>query len=442
MLTFYRQKSNGVNMNYFDEYIKATSELIKINSVESAPIDNKPFGVGVDDCLRKALSIAEELGFKTFYGNGYYGYAEIGEGEEMLGILGHLDTVPIGNDWDIPALGGDIIGEYLCGRGVLDDKGPILATLFATKELVDNGFVPNKRIRIIFGCDEESGWECINKYCECEEIPTIAFTPDGDFPVINCEKGVAYFNVHMKKPSYLFDIQGGERANMVMDKVTCTISNDFASILPKDNEYGVIIEGNTLTAIGKSAHGSSPHLGDNALWKIVKFLGGYDSNAKNIANIICNTDGSNYGIQCEDEISGKLTINVGTITSDSEGITFSLDIRHPLCITREQLFEKLTHTFANGTVEYGFFHNPLYIEPTHPLCTSLLKAYESVTGEKLQPITIGGGTYARALPVAVAFGPIFPNQESTIHQKNERAKISDLQKMYNIYLKAIEELAK
>lgn len=431
-------------MNYFDEYLKATSELIKINSVESKSIDGKPFGIGVDDCLRKALRIAENLGFKTYYGNGYYGWAEIGNGEELLGILGHLDTVPFGNDWDIPALSGEIIDGYLCGRGVLDDKGPIMATLFATKQLVDNGFVPNKRIRIIFGCDEESGWLCIDKYCELEEIPTIAFTPDGDFPVINCEKGVAYFSVHMKKPSYLLSINGGERANMVMDKVVCVVNNEMAKTLQsyQNTDKNVIIDGNTITAYGKSAHGSSPQIGDNAFWKILRLFGNYDRNAKNLADIICNTDGSGYNIKCEDKISGKLTINVGTITSDSEGITFSLDIRHPLCITREQLFEKLTKTFSNGTVEYGFFHNPLYIAPDHPLCTSLLEAYESVTGEKLQPITIGGGTYARALPTAVAFGPIFPNQESTIHQKNERAKVTDLQKMYDIYVKAIELLAK
>lgn len=429
-------------MKYFNDYIKATSELIKINSVESNKIDGKPFGIGVDDCLKKALSIAENLGFKTFYGNGYYGYAEIGEGEELLGILGHLDTVPIGNDWSLPALGGDIIDGYLCGRGVLDDKGPIMATLFATKELIDNGFIPNKRIRIIFGCDEESGWECIDKYCELEEPPTIAFTPDGDFPVINCEKGVAYFNVHMKKPRYVLEVNGGERANMVMDKVICKVSDEMAVMLQANNEYDITIDGNTLTATGKSAHGSSPQLGDNAFWKLLKYLAHYDVNAKNLANIICNTDGSDFGIKCEDEISGKLTINVGTISSDSEGITFSLDIRHPLCITREQLFEKLCKTFSNGTVEYGFFHNPLYIAPDHPLCTKLLNAYEKVTGEKLQPITIGGGTYARALPTAVAFGPIFPNQESTIHQKNERAKLTDLEKMYQIYYEAIKALAK
>lgn len=428
-------------MNYFEEYIKATSDIIKINSVETNKLGNCPFGVGVDDCLKKTLQIAQDLGFKTFYGDGYYGYAEIGEGEQMLGILGHLDTVPIGSDWTIPALGGDIIDGYLCGRGVLDDKGPILATLFATKELVDNGFIPNKRIRIIFGCDEESGWQCIDSYCEKEEIPTIAFTPDGDFPVINCEKGVAYFSVHIKKPGYLLEINGGERANMVMDKVVCKVTDEMAKNLQQFITEDIKIEGNTITAIGKSAHGSSPQLGDNAFWKLLKLFANLDSGAEKLVNIVCNTDGSGYDIACEDKVSGKLTVNIGTISSDSEGITFSLDIRHPLCITREQLFEKLCNTFSNGVVEYGFFHNPLYIAPDHPLCTQLLDAYEQVTGERLEPITIGGGTYARALPVAVAFGPIFPDQESTIHQKNERAKIADLQKMYNIYKVAIKNLA-
>lgn len=429
-------------MNYFDKYIAATGALIKINSVEAPAVSNKPFGVGVDDCLQKALEIAQNLGFRTFYGDGYYGWAEIGEGEEMLGILGHLDTVPLGADWDFPALSGEIIDGCLCGRGVLDDKGPIMATLFATKQLLDNGFVPNKRIRIIFGCDEESGWQCIDKYCEREEIPTIAFTPDGDFPVINCEKGVAYFDVHIKKPKYVQHISGGERANMVMDSVQCVVTDEMAEALRSMQLKGVTLDGNILTAKGKSAHGSSPHLGDNALWKIVKTFAQIDEAAKKISEIICNTDGSGYGIAASDEISGNLTINIGTISSDNANINFSLDIRHPLSLTREELFEKLCRVFGADKVEYGFFHNPLYIAPDHPLCQKLLDAYAQVTGDKLQPITIGGGTYARALPVAVAFGPIFPDQQSTIHQKNERAKLSDLEKMYNIYVKAIEALAK
>lgn len=435
-------------MTYFDEFLLNAKKIIKINSVEASATDGYPFGKGVDDCLKTTLQIAKDLGFKTFYGDGYYGYAEIGEGKEMLGILGHLDTVPIGSDWDIPPLGGDIIDGKLCGRGVLDDKGPILATLFATKQLIDEGFIPNKRIRIIFGCDEESGWECINRYCEKEEIPTIAFTPDGDFPVINCEKGVAYFNVILKKPDYIQSIFGGERANMVMDKCQAKIDlnkiDKLAKLLPNPSQYGVSLNEDIVTATGISAHGSQPYLGDNAFWKLLKYFASFDANfAQKLEKIVCNTDGDGFGIQCSDDISGDLTINIGTISSDCNSIQFSLDIRYPLSITREKLFEALTKTFdifECSQVEYGFFHNPLYIAPDHPLCKKLLQAYADVTGEYLTPITIGGGTYARALPVAVAFGPIFPNQVSTIHQKNESAKLEDLQKMYNIYLTAIKLL--
>ena len=429
-------------MDYFDNFITATQSLIRINSVEASPLEGMPFGRGVHDALVTTLALADGLGFRTFFGDGYYGYAEIGEGEEMLGILGHLDTVPIGEDWTVPALGGDIIDGELCGRGVLDDKGPILATLFAVKQLIESGLTPNKRIRLIFGTDEESGWQCIDKYVEKEEIPTIAFTPDGDFPVINCEKGVSYFNVTCHKPSCIKSIIGGDRANMVMD--FAKVELDDKSILSRvaDANGDVTIDGDFVIARGVSAHGSTPQHGTNALWKLLSVLSDCDCTwATKLSTIITNTDGTGYNIDCSDEISGDLTINVGTIMSDSDSITLSLDIRHPLCITRDELHEKLTKTFVGDHVEKGFFHNPLYIAPDHPLCKSLLDAYAEVTGDVLEPITIGGGTYARALPVAVAFGPIFPEQVSTIHQRDERCKVTDLRRMYDIYLVAIRNLA-
>ncbi len=429
-------------MDYFDKFITATQSAIRINSVEAEPLEGMPFGKGVNDVLLFTLDLAKSLGFSVFNGDGYYGYAEIGEGVEMLGILGHLDTVPIGADWSVPALGGDIIDGVLYGRGILDDKGPIIATLFAVKELVESGLVPNKRIRLIFGTDEESGWQCIDKYVENEELPTIAFTPDGDFPVINCEKAVSYFDVTCHKPSYITSITGGDRPNMVMDNVRAEISdNDILSALSA-NACDIEIAENVVSSTGVSAHGSTPEHGTNALWKLLKALSIVDTSwATTMNNIVTNTDGSGYNIACEDEISGHLTINVGTIKSDTDSITFSLDIRHPLCITRDEVYEKLLVTFDGYHVEKGFFHDPLYIAPDHPLCKSLIDAYAEVTGDLLEPITIGGGTYARALPVAVAFGPIFPGQESTIHQRNERCKVSDLRLMYDIYLLAIKKLA-
>ena len=428
-------------MRQFDNYIESLQKLIKINSVESPRVDNMPFGSGVYEALSYTLSIAEDLGFRTYNGDGYYGYAEIGEGEEMLGILGHLDTVPIGNDWTVPALSGDIINGELCGRGVLDDKGPILATLYAVAELYKSGYAPKMRVRIIFGCDEESGWECIDKYVENEEIPTIAFSPDGDFPVINTEKGVAYYSVSINKPQIIKSIKGGNRPNMVMDYVECEL-NDY-EVLEKleKNISDIEIVDSKIIMRGISAHGSTPQKGENALLKLFNILSIYSEEIASLLRIIDNTNGEGYGIKCEDEISGKLTINIGTISSDKDKMTFSLDIRYPLCTNRDSIYSTLSKTFGHNKVEAGFYHEPLHISKDHTLVKTLLDSYCEVTGDRLEPIAIGGATYARALPTAVAFGPIFPGQESTIHQKNERAKLTDLEKMYDIYLVAIKKLA-
>lgn len=428
-------------MSIFDDFIKASAKLISIKSVEESPLPDMPFGKGVADALDTALDYAEKLGFRIKNGDGYYGYAEIGEGNEMIAALGHLDTVPIGNGWTIPPLDGAIIDGYLCGRGVLDDKVPILACLFATYELIQEGKKPNKRIRIIFGCDEESGWQCMERYLQNEELPTMAFTPDSDFPVINCEKGVVYYDIVMPKPDYIKSINGGDRPNMVMDKVVAELYSDIITNNDILTKYGIEKKGNILTACGVSAHGSSPFIGDNAFWKLVKFFAeNYGGEWSKLSKIVLNTDGSGYNLKLHDDISGDLTINIGTIYTSDNDIHFSLDIRYPISYNKEYITEVLVKTFDEYKVRQGFYHNPLYVPPNHELCRILLDAYEQITGEKSEPITIGGGTYARALPTAVAFGPVFPNQESTIHQKDERAKISDLKKMYDIYKVAICKL--
>lgn len=425
--------------NLFRDYLTATSKMIAINSVEAQACENAPFGKGVADALSYALALSKTLGFKVVNGDNYYGYAEVGEGE-LFGMLGHLDTVPIGNDWSVPPLEGLILDDKLYGRGILDDKGPILACLFATAELLYEGKKPKKRIRIIYGCDEESGWQCMDKYLENEEIPTLAFTPDGDFPVINCEKGIVYYDIYFNKPAFVKSIKGGSAPNMVMDSVTVTLDS-LSDDLGKDcRDAGFETVGNSITAKGKSAHGSTPQKGDNALHKLVKVLAKHYEEFARLENIICNTDGSGYNIKLSDAVSGDLSVNLGMINSDDWNVHFSLDVRYPVTYTRDQITGLIQNELKDMRVNPGFYHDPLHIDPDHPLLVSLLGAYEKVTGEKLRPITIGGGTYARALPTAVAFGPIFPNQISTIHQKDEYAEISDLKKMYAIYKEAIQRL--
>lgn len=432
-------------MDLFNDFILEAQNILKIHSVEMPAEQNAPFGMGVRECLNRVLNTANKLGFSVKDGDGYYGYAEVGRGDKMFAMLGHLDTVPLGSDWTVPPLEARIVDGVLYGRGVLDDKVPILACLYATAELISEGFTPNKRIRIIFGCDEETGWLCMNKYVSNEELPSAAFTPDSDFPVINCEKGVAHYNITMHMPRGVASIKGGERVNMVMDR--CVVEFEKATDADKAREYAankalaIEFKDNTMTAMGVSAHGSTPHKGQNALWTALDVLSAIIGGEWNsLKYLFSSHDGAPLGIACSDTESGNLTINIGTISSSNEMITMEADVRYPISKDKNVILSAIRNSINNSTVTIGGEHDPLYIAPESKLVATLLDAYTEVTGKNAEPISIGGATYARAMPNTVAFGPIFPGEESTIHQRNERESIDNLRKMYNIYKAAIRKL--
>lgn len=432
-------------MDLFNDFILEAQNILKIHSVEMPAEPNAPFGIGVRDCLDKVLNIAAKLGFSIKDGDGYYGYAEVGSGDKMFAMLGHLDTVPLGSDWTVPPLEARIVNGVLYGRGVLDDKVPILACLYATAELIGEGLAPNKRIRVIFGCDEETGWLCMNKYVANEELPNAAFTPDSDFPVINCEKGVAHYNIAIQMPHGVASIIGGERVNMVMDR--CIVKFENTTDVDKAREYAankalaIEFNGNTMTALGISAHGSTPYKGNNALWTALDVLSEiFGGEWKTLKNLLCSHDGAPLGIACSDTASGDLTINIGTINTVNGMIEMEADVRYPISKDKNVILSAIRSSISNSTVTIGGEHDPLYIAPDSDLVATLLNAYTEVTGETVNPISIGGATYARAMPNTVAFGPIFPGEESTIHQRNERESIDNLRKMYNIYKAAIRKL--
>lgn len=431
-------------MELFNEFLNSAKRLIAIDSVESTPSENAPFGKGVAQCLTEALNIAKGLGFATINGDGYYGYAEVGEGRDLFGILGHLDVVPYDNTWSVPPLSGDIVDDYMYGRGMQDDKVPMLMCLYAVAELLKSGLTPTKRIRVIFGCNEESGWKCMDRYVKREELPTMGFTPDSDFPVINCEKGVAHYSVILPAPQGVTEFKGGERANMVMDNcliTLCEIDDKTREIAQKS---GLIVENNTIIAKGRSAHGSTPNKGDSALNKIFKVMA--DSRGgewQRLFNILAPTDGSGMGIADKDNISGALTANVGTVRFVDGEIVFDIDVRYPINGDRDKIAIQMHKSFGNTSkIDINFYHDPLFVPKDSELVNALLDSYNEVTGENAQPISIGGATYARAMPsgTCVAFGPIFPNEESTIHGRDERASIESMRKAYQIYLKAIKKL--
>lgn len=263
-----------------DQIINSTCELIKIPSVNSPSSDAyKPFGNACNDALEYVLGLAHSLGFRTKNVDGYCGYVEFGDGNELMGIIGHLDVVPEGENWTYPPFSATISNNKIYGRGAIDDKGPVIASLYAMKAVMDN-FKINKRVRLILGLNEEMDWKCINYYKEHEEIPSFGFSPDADFPCIYAEK--ALLNVHLTQDYFSNDkitinsIDYGNNAMNVVPKFCLVKLNVDNSINIETcihnleqivNNYGYSIEISkdddnyiTLTSSGVSSHSAHPDL--------------------------------------------------------------------------------------------------------------------------------------------------------------------------------------
>lgn len=421
----------------FDSAITALRKLVATDSVQSEPCGESPFGKGVARCLKLVADDARSRGFRVGEGDGYYVFAETGEGE-LFGILGHLDTMPFGSGWSADPL-GEIKDGVFYGRGVLDDKGPMTLAYYAVLSLLAEGKKPTRRIRFIWGGNEESGWKCIERYLQNEEVPAEGISPDADFPVINCEKGVAHIRLTFAKPEGVVSVRGGERVNVVMPECCAELKGEC------DGDEDTVAEkmdgATVLRATGKAAHGSTPDKGDNAGWKILRALarnvgGGWTR----LATLLCDYTGEGLGIDCRDEKSGALTCNMGIIDTDTENLYVTFDVRHPVEVTRSEIVAKLQSLPEVKSAEVVAFHDPLYVAPDDKLVKALLAAYNECTGENAGPIAIGGATYARALPKAVAFGPIFSGEESTIHMPDERESLDNLRRCYEIYRSAFSKL--
>ena len=458
-----------------NEIIKATQELVQIRSLESEPEPGAPFGMEMKKCLDKALKICSSLGMRTENFGGYAGHAEYGEGDEIVGILAHVDVVPEGSGWSYDPYGGEIADGKIFGRGTIDDKGPAIAVIYALKAVMDSGVKFNRRVRIIIGCDEESGrWSCMKHYFKHAEIPVCGFSPDAVFPIINSEMGILIFNLEKefkqdKESSCgglrIKRIQGGNKVNMVPDYCECEleIQKDFAERIQKTAEYmkdkligkiEYVIDGNKciIKSYGLSAHGSTPEKGINAISNLISFISKLPLCTSEVTEYInfidthigTEIDGESFGVAMSDEVSGKLILNLGTIDMTDEKASAGINIRYPVTKKGDDVYDiiKGKASRAGIAVAEGAGKDPLYVPSDNFMIKTLQKVYEEVTGERAELISISGGTYARAIKNAVAFGPLFPGKEETAHQKDEYIEIEDLIKNTNIFTKAIYELVK
>ncbi|MBC7766312.1 MAG: M20 family metallopeptidase [Hyphomonadaceae bacterium] len=407
--------------------IAETQAIIRISSVKQPPVENAPFGVGVASALSYMLTSGERMGFRTKNIDGYCGYIEFGEGSEMVGILAHIDVVPEGDCWDFPPFGGEVHDGKIYGRGAIDDKGPAVSSLFAMKAVMDSGVKLSKRVRLILGGDEESGSACMARYVQTEELPTLGFTPDSDYPVTHAEKGIYHCRFDCALPANTppLMLSAGSRPNIVPAK--CTAAFD----------------GQAYEAIGKSAHASKPSLGDNALVKLCKQL--HDKCTHPFLSLMqIASDAEGLGIAMQDEVSGSLTYNPAIATVDAHTASLTVDIRYPVTCDSDALLKQIENKLApfGFTVTILHHHTPLYVPKSHPLVQTLMQVYTDMTGLQGEPIAIGGGTYARTMPNIVAFGAVFPGEIAPMHECNEYININSLILNTKIFAQAIVSLAK
>ena len=417
--------------NYLDQAVKAISESIKFDSSLSEPLEGAPFGKGAADCLAHFLNLAESLGFETVNYDGYIGEVTFGEGEEEFAILAHLDVVPAGSGWTKPPFRGLVENGRIWGRGAMDDKGPAVAALFALKKLKDEGFVPKKKIKLILGLNEECGWKCIEHYNKVAHMPDEGFSPDANFPVIYAEKGILHIRADFPVEKNLFSsLTGGERVNMVCDY--CEAIPLFPADPQKAKRLGLEIADGKLISKGKSAHGSTPEEGVNAILPMLEYFG--------LQRILDCLFEDIYELKALKDETGTLTLSPDVISYKDGVLSVLVDIRYPATLPLSAVTEKLDRFGVK--IETVSFQKPLFLDKNNFLVKTLQKVYDDYTGENHEPIAIGGGTYARALKCGVAFGPEIEGEEVTIHQINEYITIDRVKLMLEIYSEAVRQLTK
>lgn len=433
------------------ELTAAAQRLVRIHSAGTPPQGDHPFGDGVAAALDEALTIAEEWGLATHNHEYYVGTAQLGEGEPRLGVLCHLDTVPLGDGWTHDPLGGHIVDGKMYGRGTTDDKGPAAATLFALRALKECGMTPPAACRVVLGGDEETGSTDMEYYQSKEAFPPYLFSPDGSYPLINTEKGRVQLTVTAPMTdTRLVWARGGVALNAVPTEATaCLCGVDTATVQEAAARTGHAVtvadtaDGVTVTTHGAAAHGSTPEKGENAVTALLAVLAALDIGGDAVQAAarkfpFAEYGGESAGVACSDTPSGPLTLALTCLSIDGGQFIGKADIRFPVSFTVAQIEEKLHAGLgAAFTVTCENCVEGHHVPEDSPFVQTLLQVYEQETGEKGHGLAIGGGTYVHGIPNGVAFGAEFPGVDNRIHGADEFIGVDELMKNARLIARAV-----
>lgn len=431
------------------EVLEAIKGVVAFPSVLNEGENGTPFGQAIQDVLEHTLSLTEKLGFTTYIDpKGYYGYADLGEGEETLAVLCHLDVVPAGDldNWQSNPFEAVVRDGKLYGRGVQDDKGPSMLALYAVKALMDAGVSFNKKIRFIFGTDEETLWRCMNRYNELEKPATMGFAPDSAFPLTYAEKGLLQAKLHGPGASDLA-LEVGQAYNVVPAKASYT-GEWLEGVVAELDALGFDYErtDDSVTVLGVSRHAKDAAKGINAIVRLAKALRKYSDHPalRFIADAVGeDATGTSLFGKISDEPSGDLSFNIAGLTLTAEKTEIRLDIRIPVLADKAELVRVLSEKAAAYDLtyeEYDYLAS-LYVPLDSELVSTLMTVYQDKTGDLTPAKSSGGATFARTMPNCVAFGACFPDVPSTEHQENECAPLEALYRAMDIYAEAIYRLA-
>ncbi len=436
------------------EIKSALERLVKIPSVSTGPCGNHPFGNECAAVLDEFLAIAEENGF-TAKNYGYYaGSADLlPEGEAKLGILAHLDVVPVSEkDWSFPPFEMTEKNGKLYGRGCEDDKGPLVAALFAMKAVRECGFKLKRNVRLIAGCSEETGSETdIREYMKRAPMPENVFTPDAEFPVITTEKGMLRFSFGGDADcGVIKSIKGGTVVNAVPSEVSAVLDKEI--IIPQNENIDTIYENGSTTVVckGKSAHASTPEQGINAfnvLFKVLLKYADLPENDKNMINRLLRlfpdgeTDATALGLSQTDN-SGSTTCVFSIISFEEGRLSCKADMRFPVAFSKGEAVEKIKDAVEKAGFEFfgATGSEPHCVDENGDFVKNLLQSYTEVTGKPGYCKAIGGGTYVHGIDGGVAFGMEIEGEDNHIHGADEWISMDALLTSSEIFANAIVKI--
>lgn len=443
-----------------EELARDAARLVRIPSVSEPSQGAQPYGSGCAQVLSAFLELAEGYGLKTSHFENRVGRLELAGGSgPCIGLWGHLDVVPEGGGWLYPPYGAKRTGDFLIGRGAQDNKGPCVAAMYALRCLQELDRPLRHRFCMLAGCSEETGMDDVERYLAANPAPDYSIVADCGFPVCHGEKGLGEVELVSRLPlQEVIGLTAGTVSNVVPDEAQMTlraVPRVRAGLRALPEEISSVEEEGriTLCAKGLSKHSAFPQGSLNALHLLLHavceagLLQGEDARIlESAARLSGGWDGKAAGIACEDSVSGPLTCVCAVARLKEGRAALTFNIRYPVTADGKEWLQKMEKSAQGWELRVLHLSGGYYMPPDTPLVESLMRSYRAATGDMRPPYVMGGGTYARRIPNAVAFGPGLPYDLSPLglpdghggaHAPDEALHIPSLMKALEIYVQAL-----